>query len=100
MPNFQRDHIIMQSKQVLSHCARINDKHLLDCKFEAILARFSFSIAVNLSTICWNQLESHDFTNPVRSNGSQALAISDTLKALTPITVDYDITKDVKVFTV
>ena len=79
---------------------RINDKHLLGCKFEAISVRFSFSIVINLSTICWNQLELHDFTIPVRSNGNQASAIHDTFKVLTSVTVDYDITKDVKVFTV
>ena len=79
---------------------RINDKHLLGCKFQAISVRFSFSVVINLSTICWNQLESHDVTVLVRSNGNQALAIHDTFKALTPITVDYDIRKDVKMCTV
>ena len=93
----------MRSKQVLAHCAnvvRINDKYLLGCKFEAISVRFSFSTVINLSTICWCQFESHDFTIPVRFNGNQALDIRDTFKALTPITVDYDITKEVKMFTV
>ena len=51
---------------------RIYDENLLGCKSHAISVRISFLIAINLLTISWNQLESHDLMIPLRSDGNQA----------------------------
>ena len=61
------------------------DENFLGCKFEAISVRFSFSVVINLSTLSWNQLESHDFKIPLQSIGNQALRLHENQALLITI---------------
>ena len=70
---------------------RIYDNDLSGYKSEATLERFSFFILINLFTVSWNQLESHDFTIPLRSNGNQDEVLNIIQKLQLNITIKWSV---------